>query len=88
MVDVSKDILIEENDLLKTENKKLSDDVKNLEMSLKRAIAKSSKLMLKLVGIRANVDYCKRFNYSQNEEYKKGWNKAFELINKCLQSDN
>lgn len=88
MVEISKDILIEENELLKAENKRLRDNVKSLELSLKRTIAKSSDLMIKLVNIQANVSYCRKFNYSQDEEYKRGWNKAFEMISKCVKTSD
>lgn len=84
MVEINKDILIEENELLKAQNKSLQDDVKVLETSLKKSLAKSSDLMIKFINIKANLSYCKKFNYSTDENYIKGFNKAFELISKCL----
>ena len=84
MVEVSKEILIEENELLKSKNKKLEEDVKTLKNSLSNSLAKTSDLMIKFLNIKANVEYCKKFNYSLNENYIKGFNKAFELISKCI----
>lgn len=84
MVEINKDILIEENELLKAQNKSLQDDVKVLETSLKKSLAKSSDLMIKFINIKANLSYCKKFNYSTDANYIKGFNKAFELISKCL----
>ena len=88
MVEISKELLIEENELLKAKNEKLEKDNKSLESSLKRCLAKSSDLMIKFISIKANLDYCKKFNYSTDENYKKGFNKAFELISKCLIVDD
>lgn len=87
VVNVSKDILIEENELLKTKNSELENNILILEKTLKRILKKSSTLMLKLVNVRASIEYCKKFNYSLDENYKKGFNKAFELIEKVLNSD-
>lgn len=84
MVEINKDILIEENELLKLKNKRLQEDNKVLELGLKKCLAKSSDLMMKFINIKANLSYCKKFNYSTDENYKKGFNKAFELISKCL----
>ena len=86
-VDVSKDILIEENELLKSKNSQLENNILILEKTLKRTLKKSSTLMLKLVNVRAGIEYCKKFNYSLDENYKKGFSKAFELIEKVLNSD-
>lgn len=87
VVNVSKDVLIEENELLKTKNSELENNILILEKTLKRILKKSSTLMLKLVNVRASIEYCKKFNYSLDENYKKGFNKAFELIEKVLNSD-
>lgn len=84
MVEISKEILIEENELLKSKNEKLEKENKILETSLKKCLAKTSDLMMKFINIKANLAYCKKFNYSTDENYKKGFNKAFELISKCL----
>lgn len=86
MIEINKEILIEENELLKLENEKLKKDIKSLELSFRRNLAKSSDLMIKLIKVQAGVSYCKKFNYSTDENFKKGWNKAFELVEKCFKS--
>ena len=87
MVDVSKEILIEENEMLKLRNSDLEKKVKELEKRLKSNLVKSSNLMMKLISIKANIDYCKKFNYTLDENFRKGYNKAFELIEKSLNTD-
>ena len=40
--------------------------------------------MSALIKIKTNIEYCEKFNFSTDENYKKGYAKAFELIKKSL----
>ena len=73
-----------EKELLSLRNIELKNNVLTLKESLKNALIKNSDLMIKFITIKESLKFYKRFNYSSDMEFQKGYEKAFEIFEKLL----
>ena len=65
--------LVEENQKLKKENEMLQE-------KLKQTLTKSANLMTNTIEIKAKIDFYEGLNFLANDDYGKGFNKAFQIM--------
>lgn len=73
--------LVEENQKLKKENELLKN-------KLKENLLKSADLMTKTIDIKAKVDFYEGLNYLSDDDYGKGFNKAFQIVQRLFNTKN
>lgn len=69
------------------ENTKLKKDIKLLENKLKQTLSKSSELMVKMIEIKTKVDFYENLNFLSNDDYGKGFNNAFQIVQGLFNSN-
>lgn len=69
------------------ENAKLKKEIKLLENKLKETLSKSSDLMVKTIEIKTKVDFYEGLNFLSNDDYGKGFNKAFQIVQGLFNSN-
>ena len=65
--------LVEENQKLKKENQILQE-------KLKQNLIKGANLMIKNLEIKDKIDFYEGLNFLPNDDYGKGFNKAFQIM--------